>query len=51
MKTTFLVARNALRSSPLHLQAGEVAEGDEEAERKLERMGLTPDWIIQVLLC
>ncbi|KAK9867491.1 hypothetical protein WJX84_009338 [Apatococcus fuscideae] len=28
-------------------QADELAEGDEEAERKLERMGLTPDWIIQ----
>ena len=30
-------------------QVGEQAQGEEEVERKLERMGLTPDWIIQVL--
>ena len=33
------------------LQAGQLAEGDEEDEHKLERMGLTPDWIIQVPFC
>lgn len=50
MLIAFLAARNDSNVSHLHLQAGEVAEGDEEAERKLERMGLTPDWIIQVVL-